>query len=199
MACPCCGPKKSWACYQCCCPDGSKPKDTITATFVRAADSEVSVPTIEGSYVMNLGSGGPPWYFKNSPIGALARASCVRYEYNANLEVPFEPVTYTHYFRGFRGNFISYSSTGSNGLRIGFHMDYDGTFVFALEYSGVKDDPDAPAGDGKYSLRADSQFYLSPLAGAQHLCESPQGVIVRAGFGKEGGGASQGVFVLSIS
>jgi hypothetical protein len=136
------------------------------------ASSEISIPTIEGSYSLKLGTGGSaPWYFVNSPVGAQGRATCVRYEY----DVPYTSVSYTHYpinFRDDRGPvyYAPYETTGSDGMRIGFHMELDGTFVSAWEYRSVKTDPQTPGGQGKYSLTFGGQVYIPP--GQVNLCGS---------------------------
>jgi len=52
MACPCCGPK--WVCYQCCCPDGSNPKPSITVRVVANQSYRVPYEIFEGTYTLPL-------------------------------------------------------------------------------------------------------------------------------------------------
>ena len=52
MACPCCGPK--WACYQCCCPDGTAARSSISIQVTPNSNYLVPYKTFEGTYTLTL-------------------------------------------------------------------------------------------------------------------------------------------------
>jgi hypothetical protein len=172
---------------------------------VRSANSEISIPTIEGNYTLTLGTGSTaPWYFANSPVAAQGRATCVRYEYS----VPYKAVTYTHYpIRDRYSNPVTYynpyTSTAYVGMRVGFHMDMDETFVMAWEYRGVFTDPKTPGGAGKYALSFEGQVYITPSRPPEsriNLCGSSGSVDFPMGCSREGDSLRPtAMFVLSVS
>lgn len=78
MACPCCGPK--WVCYQCCCPDGSNPKPSITVRVVPNPSFRPPYQVFEGSYTLthDLTTG------RIDPLvyPTRLRTTCIRYSFS---------------------------------------------------------------------------------------------------------------------
>jgi len=80
MACPCCA---KWACYQCCCPDGTPARKTIGIRVT--ANSEYSNPfaMFEGTYTLTL---DPVGSLGVQIISADSRArgmTCLRYSFES--------------------------------------------------------------------------------------------------------------------
>lgn len=80
MACPCCGPK--WVCYQCCCPDGSSPRPSITVRVVPNASFRVPYQIFEGSYTLthDFTTGRDEPQVEPTRL----RTTCVRYSFIGN-------------------------------------------------------------------------------------------------------------------
>jgi hypothetical protein len=81
MACPCCGPK--WACYQCCCPDGSAARNSIGIQVTANNEYRVPYQMFEGTYTLTLdpiGSVGVQTVLADSRARG---ATCLRYSFES--------------------------------------------------------------------------------------------------------------------
>lgn len=86
MACPCCGPK--WLCYQCCCPDGSAPPQSLTVRMEPNSSYRPGYSVFEGTHNLGFLAGSPPsyppWLLPLLQPAAVGIAeTCVSYEKTA--------------------------------------------------------------------------------------------------------------------
>ena len=73
MACPCCGPK--WECFQCCCPDGSEPPQSLAVRVEKSNSFRVPYDIFEGTHTLNP-LVAPPLIEHNGRYGI---PTCVEY------------------------------------------------------------------------------------------------------------------------
>jgi len=120
MACPCCGPK--WACYQCCCPDGTPARNTVTIQVTPNSSYRVPYEVFEGTYTLAL---SPVVGIADQRISADPRArgaTCLRYSFASAAD-----------------NTGCRDVAGEPSKRIAFRQQPDGLVLTYWEFSGRDD------------------------------------------------------------